>query len=347
MTKWDKKKLAIWAMTPGAAKLAFRVKKRWPKTDLFISSRLDVTEEHQSFTSFSQTLGQAWNQYDGHYFIMATGIVVRVIANQMEDKTTDPAVICGDEAGHFVISLISGHIGGANELARGMAASLDAQPVITTSTDVNQVPAIDVIAMNHGLFIENKQSIKHVSMAYINGQALPLHDPYKLVKPHLPHELVKGPAMSSPTRSGIFVDYKVRELPGQILVLRPKCLVAGIGCRRGVSKAELEAFVRSVFKEQGFSINSLARIVSVDLKADEPGLNELARDLDVPIHFYTTDELDQVKVVPNPSSLVDKHIGVKSVCEAASILATGRRCLITPKQTGKTATIAIAAMPFT
>ena len=153
--------------------------------------------------------------------------------------------------------------------------------------------------------------------------------------------------MFSPTRSGVFVDYKTRDLPGMVLALRPKCLVAGIGCRKGVPKEELMAFVRSVFRQQGLSINSLARIVSVDLKAGEPGLIELARELDVPIHFYTTNELDQVKIVPNPSLLAEKYIGVKSVCEAAAILDTGPRHLITPKQTSKTATLAIAEMPFT
>ncbi|WP_028313984.1 cobalt-precorrin 5A hydrolase [Desulfatibacillum aliphaticivorans] len=347
MTDWSEKKLAVWAMTPNAAELAQRVRAAWPGVELYFSSKLKIDGADAEFTSFSRTLGEAWSQYDGHYFIMATGIVVRVIANLMEDKTKDPAVICGDEAGHFVISLVSGHIGGANELARELASILDAQPVITTSTDVNHAPSIDVIASDHGLHIENKRAIKHVSMAYIKGQALPMHDPYNLVKPHIPRELIEEPAMFTPTRSGVFVDYEVRDLPGLVLVLRPKCLVAGIGCRRGVSKQELETHVREVFKAQGLSIHSLARIVSVDLKADEPGLLQLAEDLDVPIHFYSTDELDQVKMVPNPSPLVDKHIGVKSVCEAAAILATGRRNLITPKQASKTATVAIAAMPFT
>ena len=173
MTHWAEKKLAVWAMTPRAAELALRVKGAWPKTNLFLSSKLDIQEEHQGFQLFSRTLGDVWNKYDGHYFIMATGIVVRVIATLMKDKTKDPAVICGDEAGHFVISLVSGHIGGANKLAWDLASILDAQPVITTSTDVNQAPGIDVIAAAHGLHIENKQAIKHVSMAYIKGQALP------------------------------------------------------------------------------------------------------------------------------------------------------------------------------
>jgi cobalt-precorrin 5A hydrolase len=124
-------------------------------------------------------------------------------------------------------------------------------------------------------------------------------------------------------------------------------LVAGMGCRRGVTRQELEDHLRHVFHAQGFSVNSLSKIVSVDLKADEPGLLSLAQTLNVPIEFYTRDELNQVKTVPNPSSLVNKHIGVTSVCEAAAMLATGRTPLLTPKTAGRTVTIALAAIPVT
>ena len=347
MIKWPGKKLAVWAMTPKGAELALRIEEKWDHADVFLPAKLGVLSESNSFTSFSHRLEEMFTQYEGHYFIMATGIVVRVVAKLLKDKTMDPAVVTGDEAGHFVISLVSGHIGGANELARELASILDAQPVITTSTDVNQAPSIDVIARDQKLYIENPRAIKPVSMAFIQNQALPLHDPYNLVRPHLPHALIEAPVKFFPTRSGVFADYEVRDLPEQVLVLRPKCLVAGIGCRRGVPKKELESFILGVFKTHRLSIHSLARIVSVDLKAKEPGLNQLAADLGAPIRFYSTHELNQVKRVPNPSFLVDKHIGVKSVCEAAAILATGQHHLIVAKQTGKTATIAIAAMPFT
>ncbi|PIP38222.1 MAG: cobalamin biosynthesis protein CbiG [Desulfobacterales bacterium CG23_combo_of_CG06-09_8_20_14_all_51_8] len=347
MMAWSGKKLAVWAITPKGAELALQVKEKWGNADLFLSATLNVEADFKPFSSFSQSLEVMFPRYDGHYFIMATGIVVRLIANFLKDKTTDPAVVVGDEAGHFVISLVSGHIGGANELARELAADIGAQAVITTSTDVNELPGIDVLARNLGLYIENTPAIKHVSMAYIQDRALPLHDPYNLVRPHIPKELIEEPAMFSPARSGVFVDYEVRDLPGQVLVLRPKCLVAGIGCRRGVPKEELEFFILGIFRAHHLSIHSLAKIVSVDLKENEPGLNQLATDLGVPICFYSTDQLNQVEMVPNPSFLVDKHIGVKSVCEAAAILATGRNHLIVPKQTNKTATIAIAIMPFT
>ncbi len=347
MMAWPGKKLAVWAITPKGAELALQVKEKWGHADVFLSAALDVEAEFKTFTSFSQSLEIMFSRYEGHYFIMATGIVVRLIATLLKDKTTDPAVVAGDEAGRFVISLVSGHIGGANELARELAAALGAQPVITTSTDVNEAPGIDIIARDLGLYIENTHAVKHLSMAYLQGRALPLHDPYNLVRSHIPGKLIEESGMFSSTRSGLFVDYEVRDLPGQVLILRPKCLVAGLGCRRGVPKEELESFIRGVFKAHRLSIHSLAGIVSVDLKKNEPGLNQLATDLGAPIHFYSTDQLNRVKTVPHPSFLVGRHIGVKSVCEAAAILATGRNHLIVPKQTNRTATLAIAVKPFT
>lgn len=340
------KRIAVWVLTPHGMTLANRVKQALPHAELFASNKLVPEAPHTGFSTLSKALAPVWDQYDAHYFIMATGIVVRTIAPLIRDKTRDPAVVCGDEAGHFVISLVSGHIGGANELAAELSAILGATPVITTATDINQVPAIDVIARDQALYIENKGAIKHVNMALITGDPLPVHDPFHLVSPHLPFTGKSGgmddPCLFTPEKSGVWVDYRVRDLPKNVLVLRPKMLVAGMGCRKGVTRRELEDHLRHVFHAQRLSVNSLAKIVSVDLKADDPGLLALAQTLNVPIEFYTRDQLDQVKTVPNPSSLVNKHIGVKSVCEAAAMLATGRTSLVTPKMANRTVTLALA-----
>jgi cobalt-precorrin 5A hydrolase len=344
---WAEKKLAVWVLTPHGWALASRVKQALPHADLFASEKLSPEDAYARFATLAKALAPVWDHYDAHYFIMATGIVVRTIASLIQNKTQDPAVVCGDEAGRFVISLVSGHMGGANDLAGMLSDILGATPVITTATDVNQVPAIDVIARDQDLYIENKAAVKHVSMTFIKGDPLPVHDPFNLVSPHLPSVLMEDPSLFSSEKSGIWVDYTVRDLPENVLVLRPKMLVAGMGCRRGVTRQELEDHLRHVFHAQGFSVNSLSKIVSVDLKADEPGLLSLAQTLNVSIGFYTRDELDQVKTVPNPSSLVNKHIGVTSVCEAAAMLATGRTPLLTPKTAGRTVTIALAAIPVT
>ncbi|WP_321495079.1 cobalt-precorrin 5A hydrolase [uncultured Desulfobacter sp.] len=346
MIDWIEKKLAVWVLTPRGMILANRVKQALPHADLFASQKLGPGEPYTPFFVLARDLAAVWHHYDAHYFIMAAGIVVRAIAPLIRDKSRDPAVVCSDEAGNFVISLVSGHIGGANELAVKLSTELGATPVITTATDVNKVPGIDVIARDQGLYIENKAAIKYVSMAFIRGEPVPVHDPFHLVSPHLPSALMEAPSLFAPEKSGIWVDYMVHDLPEKVLVLRPKMLVAGMGCRRGVTCRELEDHLRKVFHAREFSVNSLSKIVSVDLKADESGLLELARTLNVPIEFYTRDELNQVKAVPTPSSLVNKHIGAESVCEAAAMLATGQPHLLTPKTVGRTVTLAIAEIPF-
>jgi cobalt-precorrin 5A hydrolase len=347
MIDWAEKKLAVWVLTLHGMALANRVKQALPHSELFASQKLVPGVPYIGFSSLAKALVPVWDNYDAHYFIMATGIAVRTIAPLIQDKTKDPAVVCGDEAGRFVISLVSGHIGGANELAGRLSVILGATPVVTTATDVNQVPAIDVIARDQGLYIENKKAIKHVSMAFIKGEPLPVHDPFHLVSPFLPPRLVADSSLFAAERSGIWVDYTVRDLPEKVLVLRPKMLVAGMGCRRGVTRQELEDHLHQVFQTRRISVNSLSKIVSVDLKANESGLLELAEKLNLPIEFYTRDELDQVKSVPNPSFLVNKHIGVKSVCEAAAMLATGSGDLLIPKTAGRTVTLSLAAMPVT
>jgi len=347
MMDWAEKKLGVWVLTPNGMALANQVIQALPHADLFAPETLVPGTPHTGFSSLAKALVPVWDQYDAHYFIMAAGIVVRTIAPLIRDKTRDPAVVCGDEAGGFVISLVSGHTGGANELAAAVSAILGARPVITTATDVNHIPAIDVIARDQGLYVENKDAVKHVSMAFIRGEPLPVHDPFHLVSPHLLPGLMDMPPVFTCEKSGIWVDYRVRDLPEKVLVLRPKILVAGMGCRRGVTRQALDAHLQQVFHARGVSVNSLSKIVSVDLKADEPGLLALARTLNVPIEFYTKDQLNQVTRVPTPSSLVNKHIGVQSVCEAAAMLATGQTRLLAPKTAGRTVTLAIAAIPFT
>lgn len=346
MTSWLRNKLAVWALTPGGAALAFRVKRAWKNADLFFPHRLEEGAETFRFASFSGKFAQVFTQYQGHYCIMATGIAVRALNGLLRDKAADPAVAAGDEAGRFVISLVSGHLGGANALTRELADLLGAEPVITTATDVNQVPAIDLIAKNQGLFMENPKAVRHVGMAFIKGQALPLHDPGNRVRPLLPPWLVAGETVFDPDKTGVYVDWRIQDLPGRVLVLRPPCLVAGIGCHRGVPRSDLEAFVREVFEKNRLSIHSLAGFVTVDRKADEPGLVELAAGLGVPLKCYGADELKTAAGVPNPSDLVNKHIGMKSVCEAAVILAASRDRLVLPKQTGKTMTLAVAEIPY-
>lgn len=341
---------AIWALTPNGARLARRIAGRIAGSTLFFSvTTADDGDDAIRFSRLKDEVRHQFGRFRRHIFIMATGIVVRSIAEQLIHKTSDPAVVVCDEAGEHAISLVSGHVGGANALAREVARITGGQPVITTATDVNRVPAIDLIAVENGLVIENPAAIKTVNMALLTGAPLAVHDPYGRIVADLPPDQVVPwtGAASAEDRAGIFVDHIRLDLPPHVLILRPGSLVAGMGCNRGTDLAEMRGLLEETFAANGLALSSLRALASVDLKADEPGLLALAEALAIPLTVFTRDRLEAVTQVPTPSVVVAKHIGVQSVCEAAALLATHRGRLIVPKCKTANVTVAVAADDYT
>ncbi len=341
---------AVWALTPNGARLAGQIADAMSGSRVFLPAKVAHTVDGaEAFWRLKDTIREQFNAFRQHVFIMATGIVVRSIADRLVHKTRDPAVVVCDEAGRFAISLVSGHVGGANTLAQSVAAITGGQPVITTATDVNQKPAIDLIAMRNHLVIENPAAIKTVNMALITGDPIRVHDSYGLVIPHLPPDQVMPVADISPTSQGaaVFVGHMQLDLPPDVLVLRPGSLVAGMGCNRGTEVEEMRHLLEETFGANHLSLSSLRVLASVDLKADEPGLLALAESLNVTLVFFTRQQLNTVTEVPSPSAMVEKHIGVRSVCEAAALLATNRGRLIVPKRKTANVTLAVAADGYT
>jgi cobalt-precorrin 5A hydrolase len=349
---------AVWAITPNGVDLAKTISEQLSDVDIFISDKLSVKKiQARTFGALADTLSGQFRRYDRHVFIMATGIVVRMIAPLIESKLEDPAVVVVDDRGHHAVSLLSGHIGGANALAIQIADCIGANPVITTATDVNQVTAIDVLAKEKQLFIENPQSIKTVNMALLKGEPIGLHDPYGFMQDSIDaipwsDEILNQQSGSLDKSRGeelisrVFIDDVTVELPPEVLILRPPTLIAGMGCNRKTPMAEMRHFLETVLTQFRLSSTSLCGLASISLKADEPGLLALAEALGLPLHFYAREELNQVKDIKNPSSMVEKHIGVKSVCEAAAILAAQNGTLVAPKQTTRNVTVAIARKAF-
>ena len=186
---------AVWAISPRGVQLAGTIGAELPGSSLLLSKKMVVDDNQAAtFSRLKDAVAEQWQRFDGHVFIMATGIVVRTSAEHLRHKTVDPAVVVCDEAGRFAISLVSGHVGGANTLAREVARITGGQSVITTATDVNRVPAIDVIAVENHLVIENSAAIKSVNMALLTGDRIAVHDPFKRVTPHLPGEAGGGQA---------------------------------------------------------------------------------------------------------------------------------------------------------
>jgi cobalt-precorrin 5A hydrolase len=350
------KQIAVWAVTERGGRLGETLVAKIPDATLFVSAGLkSVFSKASSFKKLTESVRQQFADYTGHVFIMATGIVVRAIAPVIEHKTKDPAVVVMDERGRHCISLLSGHIGGANAMAGQVADAVGAAPVITTATDVNTVPAIDVLAFKQGLVIENPAAIKHVHMAFLRQEPVWLFDPQNIFKDKIDGRRVERidspdglfgsgePKENQP--AGIFVDDRVVALGDEVLVLRPPTLAAGIGCNRGTDMLEIKDLVFSVLADRSLSARSLRVLASIDLKADESGLLSLAREEKIPIIFFSREELRGVGRIQTPSEAVRRAVGVKNVCEAAAILAAGHGELIVPKQKTRNATLAVARTP--
>jgi len=338
------KHIAIWALTATGATLGRKMQAHFPGSRLFVGRRAGGAQgDVDRFERLGDTLPRYFNRYEGHVFIMATGIVVRSVAHLLRHKTEDPAVVVMDECGHHAISLLSGHLGGANALAQRIGEGIGARPVITTATDLQNVPAIDLLAQERNLAIENPEAIRHVSMALLEGRSISLNDPLGRLAGALPAKYLRSDAGTGP---GIWIDDIRVDLPAEILILRPASLFIG-GCNRNTPASEIRDLMNRVLDDRHLAPASIAGLASIDLKADEEGLLELAESLAQPLVFFSRDQLATVKDVPSPSTMVEKHVGVKSVCEAAAILASGNGQLIAPKQTTPNVTIAIARKSFT
>ncbi|WCH90691.1 precorrin-3B C(17)-methyltransferase [Streptomyces moderatus] len=246
---------------------------------------------------------------------LATGAVVRLIAPMLGDKTADPGVVCVDEGGRFAVSLVGGHGGGANELAREVGELLGAEPVVTTATDAVGVPGLDTL----GLPVEG--DVAGVSRALLDGEPVALRAEVAWPLP--------------PLRAGAEGSYTIRVTdrlvePGEReVVLRPPSLVVGVGASRGAPADEVLALVESALRDAGLSPASLAELATVDAKADEPGIIEAAERLGVPLVTRSADELAVVEV-PNPSDAPLAAVGTPSVAEAAALVGGGE--LLVPKR---------------
>ncbi|MET7983248.1 precorrin-3B C(17)-methyltransferase [Streptomyces sp. NPDC005281] len=263
---------------------------------------------------------RAFAECDQLVCFLATGAVVRLVAPLLADKRTDPGVVCVDEAGRFAVSLVGGHAGGANELAREVGDLLAAEPVVTTASDAVGVPGLDTL----GLPVEG--DVAGVSRAMLDGEPVVLERESGWPLPALP------PNVGSPAEPGaavLRVSDRVREAAAREAVLRPPSLVVGVGASRGAPVEEVLGLVEDALREAGLSVRSVAELTTVEAKSGEPGIVGAAERLGVPVVTYGAGELAAV-TVPNPSGAPLAAVGTPSVAEAAALIGGGE--LLVPKR---------------
>jgi len=279
--------------------------------------------------------GERFQWADALVFVGACGIAVRQIAPHVRDKGRDPAVLCVDELGTFVIPLLSGHIGGANDLARRLAENLGATAVITTATDINRKFSVDAWAAKQGFVIGSMALAKAVSAGILEGD-IPMCSDFPVAGDSPP-----GVVPGDEGKLGICVSFQKKEPFEKTLRLIPRVLRLGVGCRRGTDAAAVREAVTRVFEEQNLDIRAVKGVYSIDLKAKEPGLLAFCGEMGLPVTFYTAEELMAVKGDFTPSEFVRSVTGVDNVCERAALLGAGR--LIVKKAAWNGVTVAVAA----
>ncbi|MFF4977538.1 precorrin-3B C(17)-methyltransferase [Streptomyces sp. NPDC001083] len=265
--------------------------------------------------SVGDAVRRAFLECDQLVCFLATGAVVRLIAPLLGDKTADPGVVCVDEAGRFAVSLVGGHGGGANELAREVGGLLDAEPVVTTATDAVGIPGLDTL----GLPVEG--DVAGVTRALLDGEPVGLDAESAWPLPALP-------LGAEGSRTVRVTDRLVPPAEG-LVILRPPSLVVGVGASKGATVDEVAGLVEDALRDAGLSARSVAELATVDAKSEEPGIVGAAARLGVPLVTHPAAELAAVDV-PNPSGAPLAAVGTPSVAEAAALVRGGE--LLVPKR---------------
>ena len=277
----------------------------------------------------------SFSSMDALVFIGACGIAVREIAPYLVSKKTDPAVLCIDEKMQFVIPLLSGHIGGANDLARRLAGALGASAVITTATDANGRFAVDAWAAKNGCAILSMSLAKKVAVEILEHD-VPLVSEFP-VRSALPNGVVENGTGAL----GILIGVHTKAPFTQTLRLVPRLLHVGVGCRKGISKEVVEAAIQTVFASHDLDLAAVKGVYSIDLKRQEAGLLAACEEHDWPAVFYTAEELRAVVGEFTESPFVQGITGVGNVCERAALL--GAEKLLVRKTALDGVTVAVAA----
>lgn len=304
------------------------------------------------FDKMSSIMKKIFTRYDALIFFCATGIVVRMIAPYIQKKNIDPAVVVLDEQARHAISLLSGHLGGANELTQKVAVLLGSVPVITTATDVSGLKAPDSIAHELGFTVFPLKNIKPVNSALLSGAKIKYYIDknikhnarlQSMLSAHnISSEVIDENKLDEKTKPLIFLTDKPFQADGVLCFTRHK-LTAGVGCRRGTPREQIEKCLKEACTLVNYNIDELVLITSTQVKSDEKGILAAAEKYNIPVKFWDNDALQKsiTDYHLTESAFVKKQIGIGNVCEAAA-LAGGKNKLVLNKTKFEKVTVALS-----
>ena len=267
--------------------------------------------------SLSDWTQKQFAEADGLVFVGAVGIAVRAIAPLIETKWKDPAVVAVDECAQFAVPLLSGHLGGANRLARAISEVCGAQAVVTTATDVNGVFAVDEWASCQGMAVVDPQHIKHISGRLLAGESIRLYSTCPIEG-----ECPPGVECTETLPADVAVSVRREDV---VLSLAPKVVVLGVGCRKGTPQSTIEEVLHRFLRQSGLRIESICAVASIDLKKEEPGLLAFCRSHGWTLETRTAQQLCRTPGEFTPSAFVKQMTGVDNVCERSAAAVSGGR----------------------
>ena len=301
---------------------------------MFAPRRLEKSGMECLEPPLAEFCGPVFQWADAMIFTGAAGIAVRAIAPHVRDKQTDPAVLSVDELARFVIPLLSGHIGGANEMAVRLADALKAAAAVSTATDINGRFSVDAWAVKQGLLIDDIKAAKAVSAAVLEGN-VPLVSDFPIIGP-LPPGVVLGDSGDV----GICISWRRKNPFLTTLLLVPKVVRLGIGCKKNIEAHAIAGLVDKILDKFGIHPEAVKCVATIDLKKNEAGLLDFCRERNLPLACYSAEELRAVPGEFTPSDFVQSITGVENVCERAAAMNGGQ--LIVKKTASSGVTVAAA-----
>ncbi|MFQ5573848.1 MAG: cobalt-precorrin 5A hydrolase [Nitrosopumilaceae archaeon] len=348
-------KISVLAITKNGVKIGLSLKELYPSCTVFAPEKFsDNASEIEWYSeSTSEKVVKLFKTSDALICLFSLGAVIRLISPHLKDKKTDPAVLVIDDKTNFVISALSGHLGGANELAEQIAKKLGATPVITTAADVNKTIPVDLLGKEFGWKIDDDSTVTKICALMVNEEKIGVYQDTgnkNWWKTDLPKNVTIYSSFDELKNSGSkgFLIISDKNIESEILkdavVYRPPNLVVGIGLHWDTSKETIKEGLQSCLEKNNLSHLSIAKFVSLKKPQDVKGLIEIGKEMNIPVEYFEKDDLTNVNV-PNPSQTVQAFEGTPSVSEASAIKASGGQLVVQKQKFPPNLTIAIARIP--
>ena len=344
-------KVSVIAITKNGIKIGIKLKEVFPSWEICAPEKFKNTSENISWYSKSTTekMAELFKNNEAIICLFSLGAVIRLISPYLEDKKTDPAVIVIDDKMNFVISVLSGHIGGANQLTQEIAEKLGSLPVITTAADVNKTIAVDLVGREFNWKIDDDSMVTKISAHMVNEEPIGIFQ--DVGQKNWYKELPKNVSIyenlqdlkKSNSKAHLIISDKIidDELSKESVIYRPPSLVVGIGLHWDTTKETIKEGLEFCLEKFKLSSKSIAKLVSIKKPQDVQGLIDLGEEMGIPVEYVNREDLAEISA-PNPSETVREFEGTASVSEAAAIKVSGGKLIVEKQKFPPNLTIAIA-----